>query len=225
MRISDLPHSSKPRERFLKHGKEVLSDAELMALILRTGTKGENVIEMCNRLIKEYTLENLFDCSLKELQKIKGIGETKAIQLLAISELGKRYSQAKNPIIKITQAKDVYEYFKDKLKNEKQENFYILILNTKNQIIKDKFITRGVLDASIIHPREIFRPAIKNSAAKIIIIHNHPSGDPNPSQEDLNITKTIIKLGKELEIKVLDHIIIGDKKNSEKGFWSWVEDA
>jgi DNA repair protein RadC len=224
MKIKDLPDSSKPRERFLKHGKEALSDAELMALILRTGTTGENVVEMCNRLIKEHGLENLFDCSLKELQEIKGIGKAKAIQLLAMSELGKRYSQEKNSITKITQAKDVYDYFKDKLKNEKQENFYVLILNTKNQIIKEEFITRGVLDASIIHPREIFRPAIKNSAAKIILVHNHPSGNPKPSNEDIEITKKLIDSGEMIDIKVVDHVIIGNKENHKKGFWSWVED-
>jgi len=225
MKIKDLPDSSKPRERFLKHGKEALSDAELMALILRTGTINENVVEMCNRLIKEHGLENLFDCSLKELQEIKGIGETKAIQILAISELGKRYNQSKNSITKITKAKDVYNYFKDKLKNEKQENFYVLLLNTKNNIIKEELITKGILDSSILHPREVFRPAIKDSAAKIILVHNHPSGDPSPSKEDLNIARKLISLGEELDIKVLDNVIIGNEENHEKGWWSWVEDS
>ena len=243
MKIKDLPDSSRPRERFLSQGKESLSDAELLALILRTGNKQENVIEMCNKLIKEYELVNMFDCSLKELQEIKGIGETKAIQLLAISELGKIHSKSKNNIKKITKAQDVYEYFKDKLQDQKQENFYVLILNTKNQIIKEEFITRGVLDASIIHPREVFRPAIKHAAAKIILIHNHPSGDPSPSQEDIDITKKLIELGKQIDIKVLDHVIIGNSRNTGKNerenlkendgnkerknrsYWSWTERA
>jgi len=229
MKISDMPDSSKPRERFLQGGGKALSDAELMAIILRTGNPDEGVVDMSNRLIKEYGLDKLFDCSLEELQKIKGIGQSKAMQILAMSELGKRYSKSKNPITKITQAEDVYNYFKDDLENEKQENFYILILNNRNHIIKSEFITRGVLDASIIHPREVFKPAIKNSAAKIILVHNHPSGDPQPSQEDLNITKTIIKLGKEMNIKVLDHVIIGKssstekREGKEKGYWSWNE--
>ncbi|HKL23928.1 MAG TPA: UPF0758 domain-containing protein, partial [Candidatus Nanoarchaeia archaeon] len=135
MKIKDLPDSSRPRERFIEKGKEALSDAELMAIILRIGTKGkkdekgniipgENAIDMSNRLIKEYGLDSLFDCSLEELQKIKGIGQSKAMQILAISELGKRYSKSKNPITKITKAEDVYNYFKDDLENEKQENFY-----------------------------------------------------------------------------------------------------
>lgn len=218
MKIKDLPDSSKPRERFLKHGKEALSDAELMAIILRTGTIQENVVDMSNRLIKEHGLDNLFDCSLKELQEIKGIGQSKAMQILAMSELGKRYNNSKAPVKKITSAKNVFDYFYEKLKDEKQENFYILILNNANIIIKEELISKGILDSTILHPREIFKPAIKNSASKIILVHNHPSGNPNPSDEDLEITKQLIEAGKLIEIKVLDHVIIGGRE-----FWSWVE--
>lgn len=229
MKIHDLPDSSRPRERFLKYGKESLSDAELLAIILRTGTRnkkdengenlpGENVVDISNRLIKEYSLEKLFDCSLKELEKIKGIGKAKAMQILAISELGKRYNSSKNPVKKITCGKDVYNYFHEKLKNEKQENFYVLILNLQNQIIKEELISKGVLDAAILHPREVFRPAIKHSASKIILVHNHPSGDPNPSKEDLDITKILIEVGKLIDIKILDHVIIG-----KDNYWNWAE--
>jgi len=218
MKIKDLPDSSKPRERFLKFGKEALSDAELFAIILRTGTINENVVDMSNRLIKEYSLEKLFDCSLKELQSIKGIGPSKAMQILAMSELGKRYSQSKNPIKKISCAEDVYNHFKEKLKDEKQENFYVLILNNANNIIKEEFISKGVLDSAILHPREVFKPAIKNSASKLILVHNHPSGNPEPSEEDIEITRRLIEAGKLIDIKVLDHVIIGDGK-----WWSWVE--
>ena len=229
MKIRDLPDSSKPRERFLKHGPEVLSDAELFAIILRTGTRGkldenkkllpgENVIEMSNRLIAEYSLEKLFDCSLKELQQIKGIGPSKAMQLLAMAELGKRYNQSKNPITRVTNAEDVFNHFKNKLSGEKQECFYILLLSTKNHIISEHLITKGVLDSAILHPREVFKPAIKNSASKIILVHNHPSGDPQPSQEDLEITKKIISVGDDIDIKVLDHVILGKER-----WWSWAE--
>ncbi len=220
MKIADMPNSSKPREKFLHHGKESLSEAELLAIILRTGTIGENVTDMSNRLIKEYTLEKLFDCSLKELQNIKGIGQTKAMQILAVSELGKRYNDSKSPIKKITSAKDVYNHFKERLKDEKQENFYVLMLNNANNIINEELISKGVLDAAILDPRQVFKPAIKNSSAKIILIHNHPSGNPSPSQEDLEITKQLIESGKLLGIKVLDHVIIGSE---EEGWWSWVE--
>src|SRR3989338_5731057 len=217
MKIKDLPDSSKPRERFLKHGAEALSDAELFAIILRTGLVGENVMEMANRLISKFGLVNLFDCSLKELQQIKGIGPSKAMQLLAMSELGKRYNQEKNAIKKITCSEDVFKLFHARLRDKKQEHFYVLMLDTKNNIIGEQLISKGILDASIIHPREVFKPAIKNSASKIILVHNHPSGDASPSSEDLEITEKLIKSGEEIGIKVLDHIIIGEK------FWSWKE--
>jgi len=219
MKIKDMPETSRPRERFLENGPEALSDAELMAIILRTGTKEENVVEMSNRLISEYKLENLFDCSLKELQEIKGIGPSKAIEILTISELGKRYSKRKNPIKKITSAKDVFTFFHERLKNKKQEHFYTLLLNTQNIIVKEELVSIGVLDSALLHPREVFKPAIKNSAKKIIIVHNHPSGNPSPSPEDLDITKKLIEIGEMLDIKVLDHVIIGRGK-----WWSWVED-
>ena len=218
MKIRDLPDSSRPRERFLKLGPEALSDAELFAIILRTGTVKENVVDMSNRLISQYGLKNLFSCSLKELQEIKGIGPSKAMQLLAMSELGKRHSQSKTPVKKISCAKDVFNLFNERLKNEKQENFYVLILNTQNIIIKEELISKGVLDSALLHPREVFKPAIKNSAKKLILVHNHPSGNPSPSQEDLNITKKLIEIGEILDIKVLDHVIIGDGE-----WWSWKE--
>ncbi len=218
MKIKDLPKQNRPRERFLKHGPETLSDAELFAIFLRTGTINENVIDMSNRLIAEYGLDKLFDCSLKELQKIKGIGPSKAMQILSMAELGKRYNQAKNPVKKITCAKDVFNYFQERLRNKKEEHFYVLMLNTQNIITGEELISKGILDASIIHPREIFKPAIKNSASKIILVHNHPSGDPSPSQEDKETTRRLIKAGEELGIKILDHVIIGNGK------WeSWVE--
>ena len=218
MKIKDLPDSSKPRERFLKHGPEVLSDAELFAIILRTGLVGENVIEMANRLISKFGLVNLFDCSLKELQQIKGIGPNKAMQILAISELGKRYAQEKNSVKKITCAEDVFKLFHTRLRDKKQEHFYMIMLNPKNEIIGEQLISQGILDASIIHAREVFRPAIKNLASRIILVHNHPSGDPSPSQEDKETTEKLMNTGEELGIKVLDHVIIG--KDSH---WSWKE--
>jgi len=209
MKIKDLPKQNRPRERFLKHGPEALSDSELFAIILRTGSPNENVVDMSNRLIAEYGLNNLFECSLKELQKIKGIGPSKAMQVLSIAELGKRYSQSKNQIKHIKSAKDVFNLFHEKLKEEKQENFFILMLNNKNYVIGEEFITRGTLDLSIAHPREIFKPAIKNSASKIILIHNHPSGDPFPSGQDLGITNKLKEVGEMLDIALIDHVIIG----------------
>ncbi len=218
MRIKDMPDNNRPRERFLKHGPESLSDAELFAIILRTGTIQENVIDMSNRLIAEYGLDKLFDCSLKELQKIKGIGPSKAMQILSMAELGKRYNQSKKPITKIKNAEDVFNYFHERLKDKKEENFYVLMLNTQNIIIGEELISKGILDASIIHPREIFRPAIKNAASKIILVHNHPSGDPNPSAEDEEITKRLKEAGDGLGINIVDSVIVGGGR-----WWSWKE--
>jgi DNA repair protein RadC len=224
MKILDIPKQNRPRERFLKYGPEALSDAELFAILLRTGTrgkkgeKGENVIEMSNRLINEYGLDKLLECSLVELQKINGIGPAKAMQILTIAELQKRINQSKKPVKKISCAQDVFDLFHERLKDEKQENFYVLMLDTKNNIIGEHLISKGILDASIIHPREVFKPAIKNSASKIILVHNHPSGDPAPSSEDLEITEKLMKTGDEIGIKVLDNIIIGKEE-----FWSWKE--
>lgn len=218
MKILDMPDSSRPRERFLKVGPEGLSDAELFAILLRTGTKGENVVDMSNRLISEYGLDKLMECSLKELEKIKGIGKTKAMQLLAIAELQKRINQSKTPVKKISCAKDVFDLMHEKLKDKKEEHFYVLLLNNQNNVIKEEFISKGILDSAILHPREVFKPAIKNSAARIILVHNHPSGNPEPSEEDLEITQRLISAGDELGIKVLDHVIVGRGE-----WWGWVE--
>ncbi|MCK4997173.1 DNA repair protein RadC [Candidatus Pacearchaeota archaeon] len=218
MKIKDLPNDSQPRIKFIKCGPEYLTDSELLAILLRTGTINENVVDMSSGLINEFGLDKLFSCSLKELQKIKGIGPTKAMQLLTISEISKRIKFAENPIINISKAKDVFKYFHEKLKDKQEEYFYILMLNTKNDIIGEHLVSKGILDASIIHPREIFRPAIKNSCARIILIHNHPSGDPTPSEEDLNINKKLRDVGREIDIRVIDSVIIGKDK-----FWSWSE--
>ncbi|MFA7708449.1 MAG: DNA repair protein RadC [Candidatus Pacearchaeota archaeon] len=212
MKILDFPKQNRPRERFLKLGPEALSDAELFAILLRTGTKGENVIDMSNRLIAEYGLNKLFECSLKELQEIKGIGPSKAMQILTIAEIQKRINQSKHPIKKITCAEDVFNYFHERLKDKKEEHFYILMLDTKNNIINEQLISKGILDASIIHPREVFKPAIKNSASKIILVHNHPSGDPSPSNEDLEITEKLTNAGEEIGISVLDSVIVGKER-------------
>ena len=196
MKIKDLPHSSRPRERFLEKGPEALSDAELLAILLRTGSKGENVIEMSNRLINEYGLDKLLECSLKELQEINGIGPSKAMQILTIAELQKRINQAKKPIKKISCAEDVFNLMHEILKDKKEEHFYVLMLDTKNNLVAEPaLITKGILDASILHPREVFKPAIKNSASKIILVHNHPSGNPEPSREDVEMSDKMIENG------------------------------
>ena len=215
MKIKDLPTQNRPRERFLKLGPEALSDAELFAILLRTGTRGENVIDMSNRLITEHGLNKLFDCSLKELQEINGIGPAKAMQILTIAEIQKRINQAKTPIKKISCAEDVFNLFHERLKDKKEEHFYVLLLNNQNNIIGEHLVSKGILDSALLHPREVFKPAIRNSASKIILVHNHPSGNPEPSGEDLDITEKLTSAGEELGIKVLDSVIVGGER-----FWN-----
>ena len=219
MKIKEMPLQNRPRERLKKYGSEPLNDAELLAIILRTGFPGENAIDMSNRLIAEYGLDKLFECSLEELQKIKGMGPVKAMQIKAISQLVKNQKVAWNEYnkknIKISCAEDVFNYFHERLKDEKQENFYILMLNTQNNIIGEQLISKGILDASIIHPREVFKPAIKNSAAKIILVHNHPSGDASPSRDDRIVLDKLRSFGEGMGINITDHIIIG-----KGNYWS-----
>ncbi len=210
MRIKDISLNNRPIERLEKMGVSVLSDSELLSIILKTGNKGENVIDLSNRLISIYGLERLSGRSLKELQQIKGIGKAKSSQILAIFELSKRYYISKQDGITIRSAKDVYGYCHPRLKGLDKEHLLILHLDTKNRIIKDEIISIGTLNSSLIHPREVFKSAIRQSANSIIVVHNHPSGNAEPSDQDEKITDILFKAGKLLSINVLDHVIIGD---------------
>ena len=218
MRIKDISKENRPRERLEKNGVHVLSDAELLAIIFKTGNKEENAIVMSDRLITKYGLGKLNELSLKELQEIKGIGPAKSMQIKALFEFNKRYSLAKRDGEPIKSARDVFEYASQRLITNQQETFMILLLDSKNRIVKDEVISIGTLNASIIHPREVFKSAIRESANSIILVHNHPSGDPEPSAEDEQITKKLFEAGELLNIKVLDHIIVGKDK-----FWSFKE--
>lgn len=212
MRIKDISKENRPIERLEKKGASTLSDAELLAVILKTGTKEENVIDMSNRLISKYGVDKLSSCSLKELQEIKGIGKVKASQIVALFEFNKRHNLPKPYGKPIKTAKDVFDYCSPKLSGSDKEHFMILHLNTRNRIIKDEIVSIGTLNSFLIHPREVFKSAIKESANAIILVHNHPSGDIEPSEEDNKITEILFKAGDLLSIKVLDHVIIGHEK-------------
>jgi len=209
MKIKDISKENRPRERFLKNGAMSLSDAELLAVILQKGSKKENVVDMSNRLLSKHGIDKLCDLSLKELQEIDGIGPAKAMQIKALFEFNKRHNLSKQNGKPIKSAKDVYDYASQKLNSNDKEHFMILHLDSKNRIIKDEVISIGTLNASIIHPREIFKSAIKESANSIILVHNHPSGDSEPSAEDEQVTEKLFEAGELLSIKVLDHVIIG----------------
>ena len=211
MKILDIPSENRPRERLQALGPSALSDAELLAIILKTGNKGENVIDMSNRLFSKYCLGKLSGCSLVELQEIKGIGGAKACQIQALFELGRRQSRANVLSKPLNSPKDVFDYLSPRMSHLEQEHFVVLLLDSKNRVKKEETVFIGTLNSSTIHPREIFKSAIKESANAIIVAHNHPSGDPTPSEEDKEITKQIVKVGHELNIEILDHVIIGGR--------------
>jgi len=219
MKIKEMLLDSRPRERLVKFGVSNLSDSELLAIILQQGTRDENVIDMSSRLISRYGLDKLSECSLRELQEIKGIGFAKACQILSLFEFNKRHSLAKKSNGKIICAEDVFNLYHDRLKDLKQEHFIVLLMNTKNHIIGEETISKGTVDSSIIHPREVFKPAIKNSASRIILVHNHPSGDPKPSEEDLRITNNLERSGGVIGISIIDHVIVGNNR-----WWSLKEE-
>lgn len=210
--IKNIPISERPRERFIKYGKENLQTSELISIILNTGTKDKSVIELSNNIIQNVNdINELKELSFNKLMKIDGIGKVKAIKLLSAIELGKRvYYDKKMDNIKMNSAEKVYEYMKHELLNKKQEYFYALYLDTKKNLIDMKLLFIGTINRSIVHPREIFKYAYLLSASTIICVHNHPSGDTTPSKEDILFTKSIIEIGKIQDIKIVDHIIIGN---------------
>ncbi len=210
--IKDIPLSERPRERLINKGVEYLSNEDLLAILLKTGTKDYSVKTLASNILKQIeNINNLKDINLESLIKIKGIGKAKACEILAAIELGKRLNQKIDNLnqIKVYSSSSIYEYYQAKLGDKLQEYFYCVYLDTKNHIIKDKLLFIGTINESLIHPREIFKEAYLLSASSIICVHNHPSGNINPSNNDIIMTKQLIEVGKILGIKVLDHIIIG----------------
>lgn len=212
--IRDVPPEERPRERLISKGAEYLSNVELIALLLRTGRSGESVLTLAQRVIQQTGgLRGLTDANLNELMEIEGIGPAKAVQLLAGVELGRRISRML-PALRTTirMPSDVADYLMDEMRFLTQEHFVCLYLNMKNQIIQKKCIFVGSLNKSVVHPREIFKEAIRCSAASFICVHNHPSGDPTPSREDLEVTERLIEASHLMGIELLDHVVIGDKR-------------
>ena len=176
---------------------------------MRTGIKGKNVIELSNQILKLFGTENIKQISIADLKKIKGLGNAKTAEIIACIELGKRFTKKSEPL-KVLSPQDIFDSMKD-VRNQKKEHFIAIYLDTRNQEICREVISIGTLNSSLVHPREVFEPAIRNLAASIIIVHNHPSGDLNPSHEDLLITKKLVDSGNLLDIHVLDHVIISAK--------------
>lgn len=206
--------SQAPRERLLDCGPQALRNDELLAIILQTGTRQVSVVELANRvLVHANGLHGLMDVTLEELVTVPGIGRVKALQIVAAVELGRRIvRKPPDNRSQIRSAEDAAEYVMDRLRYLKKEHFITLHLDTKHCVIGEETVSVGSLDASIVHPREIFKSAVKKSASAILCVHNHPSGDPTPSQEDVAVTRRLVESGKLLGIDVLDHIVVGDGK-------------
>ncbi len=209
--IRDMPKVERPRERLLMLGPNSLSSYELIAILLRVGAKNKSVIDLSKSLVNDLNdLSDLKDMTIDELSKIRGIGQAKAITLLAAIELGQRVNQPQKERIRINSPNDVFDLLRYEISLIKQEVMIVLFLDLKNSLIAKKQIFKGSLNMSLVHPREVFKYAVKYSAYQIVLVHNHPSGDPSPSSNDLKITKLFIEAGEMLQIKVLDHIIIGN---------------
>lgn len=201
----------RPREKMILNGASSLSDAELLAILIRTGTKELNAIQLGQAIIdKADNIRYLRDLTYEELKSINGIGPTKALQIKAALELSNRIASYKPQKYKIKNPWDIYKYYMESLRYQYKEIFKVVLLNTKNEIITDVDISMGTLNSSLVHPREVFREAIRRSSNKIILLHNHPSGNCEPSKEDKNVTNRLKDCGELIGIEVIDHIIIGD---------------
>jgi DNA repair protein RadC len=211
--IRELPRDDRPREKLQQRGAGALTDAELVAIFLRTGRKGRSAIDLARELLNRHSLGALVSVPLEELSKISGIGPTKAIQLKAAFEVAQRLSRPRERVT-ISDPASAASLLRETMRDLDREEFRVLLLNTKNALIRIAPISRGSLNASIVEPREVFKDAIAASAAAMILAHNHPSGDPTPSTEDISITKRLVKAGELLNINVLDHIILGQRTDA-----------
>lgn len=212
-KLKKLPEQQRPREKLIRYGPDVLKNEELMAIILNTGYRGETVLELSHRMIKEYGSKAITqEKNVGRLMETLDIPPVKACQVVACFELGRRFfKEEPGRLPTLRSPEDAYRYLEE-MKKLKKEQFRGLYLNTRNKIIHDEIISIGTLTANLVHPRELFQPAIEYLAAGIIIAHNHPSGDPNPSEDDLKVTRQMQKVGKTMAIEVLDHIIIGNNR-------------
>ena len=212
--VKDIPERLRPREEMERRGVQNVSDEVLLAIILRTGARGTNVIDLARALLLHFgSLSNLANATIKELMNFKGIGKVKAQMLLCALQIGRNMIKETLPETKAIKSPiDVINALNEKVQTLDNEKFWVLHLDSKNQFDgKPEEITSGLLNSSLVHPREVFRKAIRDATCAVILAHNHPSGDPTPSPEDIKITRQLVEAGKIIDIKVLDHIIVGRK--------------
>lgn len=214
--VRELPENERPRERLLSYGAQYLSNAELLALLLRSGSKDKSVLQLAEQVLcvyKEAGISSMMNASPTELTRIKGIGKAKAAEIIAAVELGRRLSADKKlERCTVKGPEDVAAYAMPRLRFEQKENFAVVLMNIRNQILSMPIVSVGSLTSSIVHPREVFKVAVQGTAASIILVHNHPSGDPTPSKEDVSVTRRLVQAGKLMDIPVLDHVVIGDDR-------------
>lgn len=215
LRLKEQPASERPRERLLNHGPEALSPAELVAILLRTGLKGRNVVEVAKEMVMKFgSLNNLAKASVKDLRSIKGVGPDKAVTLVAAFALARRMVMElrdEAPLLDTPEA--VAQLMREDARLRRVEAFHILLLNTRRRLMNIVKISDGTLDTVVVHPREVFHPAITAGASAIVLVHNHPSGDATPSESDIKVTRDLIRAGQLLKIEVLDHVILGQRTN------------
>ena len=212
--MKELYKEERPYEKVLSGGAGVLSDAELLAVIMRTGTSGENACQLAGRVLSlpgHEGLKGLHRIPLERLMEVRGIGQVKAVQLKCVAELASRMAKAEAAQrLRFDTPETIADYFMEDLRHAEQEQLNVLFLNTRNGLLKEKLMFKGTVNASLISPREIFMEALESHAVRIVLVHNHPSGDATPSPEDIRMTHRIYKTGEMLGIQLLDHIIIGD---------------
>lgn len=215
LKMKELPEQERPYEKCLKQGSAFLSDAELLAVILRTGTGGETSVDLARKVLMETgcdgNLAGLMRADFQKLKKIKGIGKVKALQLLCIAELSRRIARTSLGEKRLFQnAVEIARYYMEELRYCDQEQVMVMSFNTKGRLLAEKAVTRGTVNQSVVSPREVFLEALRNQASYIVLVHNHPSGDASPSQEDYQVTERIARAGTILGIELMDHVIIGD---------------
>ncbi len=212
--LKQLPAEERPREKLIRGGDELLSDSELLGIIIRDGTPKASAVDIAKDLLVKYgDFRTLGTKTIAELCKVKGIGEAKAAQIKAAIAIAKRYSTITiTPGSMLNSSNAIFQHFHETLRDKKQETFVTVLLDNKNRVLKEQHISTGSLTASIVHPREVFAPAIKEHAASVVFVHNHPSGDPTPSNEDVEITERLKEVSFIVGIKILDHIVIGDER-------------
>jgi DNA repair protein RadC len=212
--VREMPEADRPRERLARVGAEVLRDAELLAILFRTGTAKEGAVSLAERLLQHFSgLRAMARASLEELQQVKGVGPVKAVEIKAALELGKRLAQHHaEKRRKFTCAQDVVDLLMTEFKEYEVEHFKAILVNRKNEMLKTLMISRGTVDGTLAAPADVFRQAVREAATGVIVAHNHPSGNPEPSRADIELTRQLVEAGRLLNIELLDHIVFGDGK-------------